>query len=296
MGALRFGIFSFARAPYGRLRDTWQRAEELGLDSAWTDDGLNTPGYSDFEPWTLLAAQIVTVDHLSGGRVNVGMGTDGPPTPYGAYGHADWPQRERAERLAEQVAILRGLLRSETVNADGPYYPVRDAQVPPPLQKPNPPIIIAAHGDRGFRTVARYADGWNSLGGQPYPDGADPDKRVSLQEAVATTRRRSERLDEICQELGRDPATIRRSIAAIWPVPDPLTSLDAFDEFVGSYQAIGIDEIIFYWPPIEHFRSRAPLSTDRWAMLERIAEATGSSTLTPHQAPQVRGLVRQLFP
>ena len=108
MGALRFGIFSFARDPYDQLRDTWRRVEELGVDSAWTDDDRNVPGYSDFEPWTLLgalardttrlrigtlvsvppfrhpsllAAQIVTVDRLSGGRVNVGLGTGGPPNP-----------------------------------------------------------------------------------------------------------------------------------------------------------------------------------------------------------------------
>ncbi len=106
--------------------------------------------------------------------------------------------------------------------------------MPAPLQRPRPPFIIAAHGDRGLRLVARHADVWNSLGGQPYRLARDPSKRVTLAEAVAETRRTSERLDEYCREMGRHPATIRRSIAAYWPVPEPLSSMDAFDEYVGS--------------------------------------------------------------
>ena len=62
---------------------------------------------------------------------------------------------------------------------------------------------------------------------------------MTLSEAVAETKRLSERLADFCQEIGRDPSSVRRSVQALNPVPDPFTSLDAFDEYVGAYQEIG---------------------------------------------------------
>ena len=143
--------------------------------------------------------------------------------------------------------------------------------MPTPVQQPRPPFIIAAHGARGLRLIARYADGWNSLGGQPYPE-ARYGKSVTLEEAVATTKRRGDQLDAYCEEIGRDPATIRRSIAVYRPVPpDPLSSLDAFDEYVGRYAEIGIGEIIFYWPPLHNFLEKRPIEAAQQALFERIA-------------------------
>ena len=118
-------------------------------------------------------------------------------------------------------------------------------QTSPAVQQPRPPLIVASHGDRGLRVTARHADGWNSLGGQPYPL-PDVSALVTLPEAVAETKRLSQRLDGFCQKVGRDPTTVRRSVQALNPVPDPFASLEAFDEYVGSYQEIGIDELIFY--------------------------------------------------
>ena len=59
-------------------------------------------------------------------------------------------------------------------------------------------------------------------------------------------------------EIGRDPATIQRSVLALSPNPDPFSSLDAFDEYVGGYEAIGIGELIFYWPPVEYSYGDVP--------------------------------------
>jgi alkanesulfonate monooxygenase SsuD/methylene tetrahydromethanopterin reductase-like flavin-dependent oxidoreductase (luciferase family) len=296
---MHFGIFTFSRAPYDELAGHVRRAEDLGFVAAWVNDDLMVPDYSDFEPWTLLAAlaretahirlgtmvtaitfrhpsflaaQALTVDQISGGRVSVGLGAGGPPHPYGAFGQTDWPPRERVERLEEQAALLDLLLRGERITREGPHYPVRDAQLPAPVQQPRPPLVIAAHGDRALRVAARYGDGWNTLGGQPFPAAIDPAQRVPLAEAVAETLRLSERLDAICAEVGRDPATLRRSQLALCPNPDPFSSLDAFDEFVAAYEAIGIAELIFYWPPIEYaFAARRPLPAEVQARFERIA-------------------------
>lgn len=295
---MRFGVFSFGRAPYDELAQRVQRAEELGFASAWVDDDLLVPRYSDFEPWTLLgalardttrirlgtmvsavtfrhpsflAAQVVTLDHVSGGRAELGLGAGGYPHPYAAFSQHPWTARERAERLEEQAAIIGPLLRGDMVTLEGRHYPVTEAQAPPAVQRPRPPFTVAAHGERGLRTVARHADGWNSLGGQPYSaEGRDPD-RVSLATAVAETKRLSERLDELCREAGRDPVTVWRSVQALNPVPDPFASLDVFDEFVGAYAEIGIDEMIFYWPPIELVVQRGPTPPELQARFERIA-------------------------
>ena len=296
---MRFGIFTFSRAPYEAIAQAFRQAESLGFASAWVNDDLMVPDYSDFEPWTLLAAlardtsrirlgtmvtaitfrhpsllaaQILTVDHLSAGRVSVGLGSGGPPHPYAAFGHEEWPPRERVERLDEQTAVLDGLLRGEPVSYVGKHYPVRNARLAAPAQLPRPPVIVAAHGERAMRVAARYGDGWNTLGGQPFPAGLDPAQRLPLAEVVARTRQLSERLDAACSEIGRDPATIRRSVLALAPNPDPFSSLDAFDEYVGAYEAIGIDEIIFYWPPVEHaYGERTPVPAEAQARFERIA-------------------------
>jgi hypothetical protein len=97
---------------------------------------------------------------------------------------------------------------------------------------------------------------------------------LPLTEVVSRTRQLSERLDEICVEIGRDPATIQRSVLALSPNPDPFSSLDAFDEYVGGYGAIGITELIFYWPPVEYsYGPRTPVPAELQARFERIAAA-----------------------
>jgi alkanesulfonate monooxygenase SsuD/methylene tetrahydromethanopterin reductase-like flavin-dependent oxidoreductase (luciferase family) len=297
---LRFGIFSMSRVPYASIRDRFRQAEAMGFASAWVDDDLLTPGYSELEPWTLLsalardtatirlgtmvtaitfrhpsllAAQVTTLNHISNGRAELGIGAGGPPNPYRAFGHAEWTPRERADRFEEYVDVLSPLLRGERVTHTGPYYPVEDAQLPALVQQPRPPLIVAAHGDRGLRVAARHADEWNSLGGQPYPL-KDPNDLVTLEEAVAETKRLSNRLDDVCREVGRDPASVRRSVQALRPVPDPFSSLDAFDAYAGAFEAIGIDEIIFYWPPIDILIAHpAEVPADRQALFERIVAA-----------------------
>lgn len=312
MGSLTFGILSFPCAPYSELAQRWRDIEALGFDSAWLADDLNLAGYSDFEPWTLLGAlarettrlrvgtlvsavtfrhpafltaQALTVDHISGGRVVVGIGAGGPPNNYATLGLEPWGPAERYARLEEQVVILDQLLRGDQTCHEGTYYRTATTAMPVPIQRPRPPLIVAAHGARGLRLVAQYADGWNSLGGQPYPE-ARYGKKVTLAQAVAETQRLSELLDSYCEELGRSPASVRRSIAVYRPVsPDPLSSLDAFDDYVGRYAEVGIDEIIFYWPPLANFLEGRPIAAAQQALFERIAV----ERFPPFQSPSEQG-------
>ncbi len=307
MSQMRFGVLNFCRSPYHELVQRIRQFESMGFDSAWVDDDVLTPGYVDYEAWTLLGAlavetrrirlgtmvtvppfrfpavlavQVHTVDHISGGRIAIGLGAGGYSNNYGALGYDDWDPRERAERLEEYAAILSPLLRGEQVSFSGRYYTVRDAQAGQPVRSSRPPLIVAAHGERGLRTAARHADGWNTLGGQAYPAARDPSARISLAEAVASTKRLSDRLDAICEEEGRDPRSITRSVLVYRTLDDPLASLDAFDEYVGAYQEIGIEEVIFYWPPLDNLFPKSgegvggfssiPLDTSQINAFERI--------------------------
>jgi alkanesulfonate monooxygenase SsuD/methylene tetrahydromethanopterin reductase-like flavin-dependent oxidoreductase (luciferase family) len=288
----RYGIVTLAVGSFEPIAQLWRTAEALGFDNAWVDDDLMAP--DALEPWTLLAAlaretsrmrigtlvtqipfrhptllaaEAITVDRISGGRLEVGIGAG--DTPIGAIGHDPWSQQERAERFGEQVELLDRLLRGERVDHAGRFYRAQAAQLPPPVQRPRPPLVIAAQAPSSLRLAARFADGWNTLGGQPQSSSGLA--RLPLDEAVAHTRDAVQQLERYCAEIGRDPATIRRSVLALRAEPVPLSSLDAFDEFVGRYAAVGMEEFIFYWPPIANVFSREPISAPEQAAFEQIA-------------------------
>ena len=297
----RFGILTFPVAPFATLEREWRWAEELGFDHAWLPDTWSIKGYADFEAWTvlaalaratsslrigtlvttiiarhpaLIAAEALTIDHLSQGRVELGVGVGDRPADCDVFGLPRWPPAERVARLEEQLVLLDRLLRGEAVSRDGTYYTVRAAQLVQPVQRPRPPLVVAAEGRRALRLVARYADAWSTIGGQPPPVWAGGSGQpVSEVEALRATRLRLEQLGRDCMELGRDPVRIRRSVLAYGQPIDPLSSLDAFDHFVGSYAELGIGEFVFYWPPLVNLAERRSISADQRATVERIAGA-----------------------
>jgi alkanesulfonate monooxygenase SsuD/methylene tetrahydromethanopterin reductase-like flavin-dependent oxidoreductase (luciferase family) len=288
-----FATLSLTRAPFEDLAARFRRFEALGFDMAWVDDDLIRARVSDYEAWTalgalaretsririgtlvstipfrhptFLAAQAITVDHLSGGRVSIGLGSGACCPDFNkVIGHGEWSSAERADRFEEQVVVLSTLLRGEAIDHAGPYYPTVVPEMPQPVQRPRPPLVVAAHGPRGLRLAARHADGWNCFGGQSYGGPERP-----FTEAVAETRRLLAGLDEACDEAGRDPASLERSILAFAVRPDPLSSLAWFDEYVGAYAEIGIAEIGFFWPPFFHDDAE-PVPAATTAMFERIA-------------------------
>ncbi len=295
---MRYGVLNFSHGPYERLAERWRTFEALGFDSAWIADDLNVPGYADFESWallaalaretsrmrigtlistvrlrhpTFLAAQVMTVDHISGGRVAVGIGA-GEPEQNATVGNPPWSARETLERLDEQAEILAALLRGQPIAHDGPFYPTAVEAMPQSFTQRRPPLVIAAHGPLGLRAAARHADVWNCLGGQVYGGGPNPDRssRRTLAEAVAETERLIATLEEVCAEVGRDPATLARSVLAFRPEVDPFDSVDAFDAFVGAYAHLGLEEITLYWPPLAQAFDEPPSPTDE-ARFERIA-------------------------
>jgi alkanesulfonate monooxygenase SsuD/methylene tetrahydromethanopterin reductase-like flavin-dependent oxidoreductase (luciferase family) len=295
---MRFGVLNFSDGrPYGLLANRWQRFEALGFDSAWIADDLLVAGYADFEPWvllaglardtqririgtlistirlrhpTFLAAQALTLDHVSNGRAALGIGA-GEPEQNPRLGNPPWTARETLERMAEQVAILHDLLRGRAVVRSDGWYPTVVPPMPAPITRP--PLVIAAHGPIGLRAAARHADVWNCLGGQRYDAGPNPDRTGvarSLAECVAETERLIANVDEACAEVGRDPATLGRSVLAYLPPIDPFASLDAFDEYTGAYAHLDLEEMTLYWPPLTSLATEWPSAADE-ARFERIA-------------------------
>jgi alkanesulfonate monooxygenase SsuD/methylene tetrahydromethanopterin reductase-like flavin-dependent oxidoreductase (luciferase family) len=268
-----FGVLLFPNVAWATLIDRCERAEELGFRSLWIDDhGANpqAPKANWFEAFTalaglanctrrmllgplvsnvilrhpvLLARQAITIENMSGGRLQLGIGAGYAPTDHELLGTSPWAHDERAQRFAEAVELIDALLRAEPVDYAGKHYQIRGVRLrPAPVQRPRPPMCIAAHDRSSLRLVARFGDIWSSFGGWG----------LSSPELLAITKQRSDFLDECCAELGRDPSDIRRQILAGSPAttPDPIwSSVQAFDEWVAGWQQIGVDEIVLYFPP-----------------------------------------------
>ncbi len=272
--------------PYPDLAARWRRIEALGFEGIHLPDHLVYPKLIAYECWTLLGALAAitervrigalvspvtlrhpallaqhasSADRMSGGRFELGLGAGGAGGARGAgggvagdarraggdevaLGGEPWSPAERVGRLGESLEICDRLLRGETLDHTGRYYRVR-ATIPAAHRRPRPPFAVAARGPRALGLAARWADVWVSEGGR---DPGTPDD--SLAEAVRRVRGERDELERRCAALGRDPGTIRRRVLAFRARPAPLASLDAFDEYVGSFREIGMDEFVLYWP------------------------------------------------
>ncbi len=256
----------------------WQLVEKLGFDSIWVADhfvNYMQPSAPWFESWTLLAAlasqttnirigtlvssiplrnpallarQALTVDHISNGRLELGLGAGaaGSVDPvYAMIGVEDWEPAERVSRFQEAVEIVDKCLQNRVVNYEGQYYHLKNAAMAPsPVQRPRPPITIGAMGPRMLKLAARYADTWNSFGDEEW--GAPPER------VVKNTRYRNELLDKYCGEIGREPSSLRRSLLTFGADAGLVfRSPEDFEEIVERYRKIGITELIFYFPHSE---------------------------------------------
>jgi alkanesulfonate monooxygenase SsuD/methylene tetrahydromethanopterin reductase-like flavin-dependent oxidoreductase (luciferase family) len=279
--ALRFGIEVPQDAPFPTLIERWQRAEELGFDQLWVADhsaDTRTDQSGDyrnldgtwFDGWTvlavmakettririgtlvsnpvlrppaLLAKEALTIDHLSGGRLELGIGTGIEPLDHATMGLEYWSPAERVARFSEYVEVVDGLLSSPSraYVFEGRYYRTRQAAMgPPPVQRPRPPITVGGQSPTVLRVAAERADCWNTAG----PLG------VGIDQILETTRRQNERLDEMCVAFRRDPNELRRSLFLVGAL-DAWASPEAVEQIVKRFGEIGIGEFVLFWPPDE---------------------------------------------
>jgi len=267
---LRFGILLLQNLPYPEMVEHCQHVESLGFDSIWLADHFVDPYVSAghwYDGWTLLPAlatetsrirlgtlvtsitlrnpailarQALTVDHVSNGRLELAIGAGRAPLDHSMTGTPTWESPERARRFREFSEIVDQMLRNPVTTYEGKYYQIKEAAMNPmPIQSPRPALTLAAHGPSTLKVAAALADSWNSLG----KFGA------SREEVIELTRERNQMLDEFCVKQGRDPQSLRRSFLSGMTTDKPFASVQAFHDFVGAYQEVGIDEFIFYWLP-----------------------------------------------
>jgi F420-dependent oxidoreductase-like protein len=242
------------------LRAVWRIADEAGFDHLWGFDHLS-PLFADagddiLEGMTLLTAMAeatarvriglmvaantyrhpavmakmaTTIDHLSGGRLEFGLGAGGAEAEHAMLGIPFFTAAERIGRLDEALTVCRMLWTEERASFDGEHFTLVDAVAnPKPLQRPHPPIWVGGAGERlTLRVVARHADVWNVIG---------PVDEVARKSAV---------LDEHCAEIGRDPAAIRRSVQPRFDHRQP----GAMVELMHAYLEAGFTENVIYVPP-----------------------------------------------
>jgi F420-dependent oxidoreductase-like protein len=255
---LRFGLkLSGQDTTVDALRTVLRIADEAGFDHVWDFDHLASigdggPDRPIFEGWALqaamaeatkrarigclvtgntyrhpvlLAKQAVTVDHLSGGRLEFGIGAAWAEIEHSMYGIEGLDHR--VGRLSESLQVIKSLWTQERTNFEGRYYHLSDAIAnPKPLQKPHPPIWIGASGESTLRLVARHADVWNAAG------GGDTQK---MKETIAM-------LEDACGAIGRDVSEIRRSLQFGWDGVDSASLLgDA-----ARYLELGFTEQVIY--------------------------------------------------
>ena len=221
--------FAFKTAPqhttWGDMLAVWTVADDIEVfESGWTFDHFY-PIYSDstgncLEGWTTLTAlaqatrrlrlgtlvtgihyrhpavlanMAATLDIISGGRLEIGIGAGWNEEESGAYGIALGSPRERSDRFEEACQVIIGLLSDETTSFSGRYFQLSNARCnPKPVQRPHPPLCIGGSGEqRTLRTAARFAQHWNFVGG-----------------TVEEFAHKRDVLYEHCADIGRDPADI----------------------------------------------------------------------------------------
>jgi alkanesulfonate monooxygenase SsuD/methylene tetrahydromethanopterin reductase-like flavin-dependent oxidoreductase (luciferase family) len=191
----------------------------------------------------VVAKTAMTIDHVSGGRLELGFGGGVLPSDHAASGVSWWQAPERVARFREAVQLVDRLLRNEVTSWSGEYYGVENAEMcPRPIQQPRPPLTVPAHGPSMLRVAAEYADSWSSWGGY----------QIETEEQMFdVTRERCARFDDLCVQFGRDPRTVWHSLVCFPPLR-PWDSVGYFGDMISRYNEIGIDEFVLYWPQTWH--------------------------------------------
>ena len=208
----------------GPAFEGWTLLSALAAQTARLRLGLLVTS-NRFRPPAMLAKIAATVDTVSGGRLDFGIGVGSRPNPpqarreYAAHGLPFTDPAHAVASLAEACTVIRRLWTEDRpFDFHGTYVDLVGAFCnPKPLQRPHPPIVIGGRSTATLRVVAEHADVWNIPGGD-------------LDDVVE----RSVLLDRLCAEIGRDPATITRSIFLPVSYDEPSTTRDAAREAIAA--------------------------------------------------------------
>ena len=276
---LRFQVLILPNLPWEQLLGRFTRVEQLGFDLAVTGDHFvdwTNPPSPWFELWTVLSAvaqststiriapcvaqipfrnpaffarQALTVDHISNGRLEIGLGLGLPIDPsYDIMGIPNWSNPERAARFKEYVEIVDRLLSNEVTTYQGRFYQVNHAVIRPrPRQAPRPPLTIAAMGPLMMQYAATYADTWNTMS---FAEAFE----AQLRETAA----RVARVTEYCTTMGRNVESLRfsynmfdASARSSGGKIKYYESPEIFADMARRIIDLGMSEIGLYYPMVE---------------------------------------------
>lgn len=270
--------FSFWPAPsqaYNDVLELCTHVEKTGWDGVWYADHFMPNAEDTSGPWpeawitlaalgaqvprlrlgtlvsgntyrhpAVLAKMAATLDHISGGRVVLGLGSGWQENEHAQYGIPFYSVADRLKRLDEACQVIKSLFTEEKSNFDGAYYQLSDASLEPkPVQNPLP-LLIGGGGEQvTLKITAKYADEWNVWG------------------TVETLRHKMAILDQHCADIGRDPKTIQRTAVALLFMSEDGAYLEKMRnaelqqatiigtpaevrEIVAEYEAAGVNELI----------------------------------------------------
>ncbi len=274
---MRFSYWASLSNPWSEVVDGVRHAEASGWDGVYVADHFMADAGGPFPPDTpnleataalaalaaltdrvrlaslvfgityrhpaVLAKWAATTDHISGGRLLLGVGAGWQENEHEQYGIPLGPPGERIDRFDEALAVVRGLLDEATTTVAGEHYTVTDAIAWPKPVQDHLPLLVGGKGDRMLGLVARYADEWN------------------MWSSAAELAERRAVLDRHCEAIGRDPTTIATSTQALVFVLDDDARGAAIEEamaarpcvagtpariaeWMAAWQEVGVDEVI----------------------------------------------------
>lgn len=229
-------LFDHFYPPRGPIRPMWEAWTLLASLSAVTQRlrlGVMVSSNTFRHP-ALLAHMAASVDGVSGGRLEIGLGAGWHEEEHAAFGIELGPAEQRWGRLAEALEVIDGLLTNDTFSLRGRYFELNDATLMmKPVQQPRPPLVIGGIGPkRTMPLVARWADHWN------YFNPGEPPEALS---------RHHDLLRELCAAIGRNPADIEVSVQIRRP-----DSAAQLTDVAGRYLAAGADHILVTsFPPVD---------------------------------------------
>ncbi len=270
---MRFSFWPTPSQDFETMKSLALHVEQTGWDGLWLADHF-MPNAKDVstpwpEAWTTLSAlaavvprirmgtlvtgntyrhpavlakMAATADHISGGRIVLGLGSGWQENEHEMYGIPFYTVNDRLRRLDEACQVIKALFSEESVNFEGEFYQLKNAPLEPKPVQDNLPLLIGGGGEKvTLKITAKYADEWNVWG------------------TVETLINKMKILDQHCEDAGRNPADIQRSAVALMFLTDDekfakkmnageqatiAGNVNQVQDIIGAYKAAGVDEII----------------------------------------------------
>lgn len=268
---MRIGVVVLPDLSWPEGKRRWLTVEEMGFAHGWTYDHLawrtlaNGPWFSavpmlsaaaavtstlrlgtfvanpNFRHPVPFAKELMTLDDISGGRINLGVGAGGMGYDYTVLGGRKLSLGERSARFVEFVGLLDHLLTTDVTTHTGEYYEAVGARmIPGCVQLPRIPFLIAANGPRMMRLAARLGQGWMTTGAFEADDGVE-----AWWASVATA---SQQMTQALLAADRAESDFRRYLHLDASGVYSLTSVGYFDECLGRARDLGFTDVIVHFP------------------------------------------------